>query len=861
MKLRPLSILGLVLLMAWSAPVDSETRLTGQAGYWFDDNDQTDLATATHFPYQSSLRFSPGNLGGTLWLRIPIDNTGPPVQQLLRMGPTLLQAVEFWQKNGEEVIDHQRSGLRIPMAERRLPEQEILFPLTLTSGRNVLYLRLYNRTHSLPYIELWDVPSWNRYHALFNMRTGLIYGIKLVLIPLILIQAVWSHQRGGLYLGLALCSYLLYEATYEGLAALWLWPQQPMLSLIMSPLSLSLGMIFITLFVLDAVPYRGSTKLWRKFLWAVPAIPLLSLAGLVLSDFNYNSYWMSGMVIAMSLILLTFILKAWHRGFRFAPYIWLILSLVAAAILVRIGVATGVWIGLYPVDLWLTSFLVIIVSTLLVAVQTVQLRHLDGLLARNLREIGQARDQANRASRSKSLLLARISHDLRTPLHTLMGYIDLAQRERPEGVMGRYLKMMASSAQKMVMLIDELLQFARGEEGRLELNLRPAFLHGLIQPLCAQAESLAAAHDNEFRLAADLEEAGMVVIIDSERLYSVLINLLSNACRATITGIVTLSVQSHVENGRVRLNFAVRDTGPGIAPEDQERIFLPFEHGSSDVHSVGLGLAIARQLVRLMGGELQLSSQPGIGADFHFSLMVAQAHEADVQPVINFTAPYGYNGPVCTLLVVDDVDENRIFMQDLLTGMGFDVKLASDVPEALNEIWGEHLSAAIVDQYLPFGTGWEILDAIKMTNPELPVVLLSAAPGYPPVNRTASWSFDAELLKPLRVDELTQVLGRLLNLVWRFNNTDAPSAILLKELPAGPMTRDDLYALRQMAHEGSLFEVEDWVEKWQHRTEERDFLERITPLIATARLSAVVQVVDRRLTASADFAGNAAESE
>ncbi len=75
------------------------------------------------------------------------------------------------------------------------------------------------------------------------------------------------------------------------------------------------------------------------------------------------------------------------------------------------------------------------------------------------------------------------------------------------------------------------------------------------------------------------------------------------------------------------------------------------------------------------------------------------------------------------------------------------------------------------------------------------------------------------------------------------------------------MTRDDLYALRQMAHEGSLFEVEDWVEKWQHRTEERDFLERITPLIATARLSAVVQVVDRRLTASADFAGNAAESE
>ena len=82
------------------------------------------------------------------------------------------------------------------MAERRLPEQEILFPLTLASGHNILYLRLCNRTHSLPYIELWDVPSWNRYRTLFNMRTGLIYGIKLVLIPLILIASIFGAVVG-----------------------------------------------------------------------------------------------------------------------------------------------------------------------------------------------------------------------------------------------------------------------------------------------------------------------------------------------------------------------------------------------------------------------------------------------------------------------------------------------------------------------------------------------------------------------------------------------------------------------------------------------------------------------------------------
>ena len=242
-----------------------------------------------------------------------------------------------------------------------------------------------------------------------------------------------------------------------------------------------------------------------------------------------------------------------------------------------------------------------------------------------------------------------------------------------------------------------------------------------------------------------------------------------------------------------------------------------------------------------------LQSQSGAGADFNFSLVVPRAHEADVLPTANFSAPYGYYGPVLTLLIVDDVAENRMFMQDMLTGMGFDVVMAEDIAEALSEAFKYPLSGAIVDQYLPSGSGWEILDALKIMTPELPVILLSAAPGSPPVTRQADWQFDAQLLKPIRVDELTQTLGRLLNLVWRFNNDEHETAIVLEQLPTNPMGYDDLRALRQMAYEGSLFEVEDWIEKWQHRPEERNFIEQLIPLVATARLSAIVQLVDRRL--------------
>ena len=468
---------------------------------------------------------------------------------------------------------------------------------------------------------------------------------------------------------------------------------------------------------------------------------------------------------------------------------------------------------------------------------------------RNLIEISAARDSAARVSRSKSLLLARISHDLRTPLHTLMGYLDLAQRERPDGVMGRYVKMMIASSQKMLNLIDELLQFARGEEGRLELNHRSTFLHALIQQIDAQAETLAADYNTRFVRNIDVDSSLLVVVIDAPRLYSVLINLLSNACRATVNGVVSLSIQGNMQGDTARLRFAVQDTGPGIPLEEQARIFLPFEHGSSGTHGTGMGLTIARQLVRLMGGELLLESQPGAGALFHFTLNVPLAKEADVLPAATLTAPYGYNGPVCTLLVVDDVVENRMFMQDLLTGMGFDVRVAADLTDALEEARSCRLDGAIVDQYLISSSGWDILDALKAIHSDLPVILLSAAPGAPPATRTSPWQFDAQLLKPLRVEELTQLLGRLLNLVWRFSNADQPTSVVLQTLPSGPLGREDLLNLRQMADEGSLFEVEDWIEQWQNRPEERDFLEQITPLLATARLSAIVRLVDQRLAA------------
>jgi CheY-like chemotaxis protein len=156
------------------------------------------------------------------------------------------------------------------------------------------------------------------------------------------------------------------------------------------------------------------------------------------------------------------------------------------------------------------------------------------------------------------------------------------------------------------------------------------------------------------------------------------------------------------------------------------------------------------------------------------------------------------------------------------------------------------VDAAIVDQYLLDGDGWKVLDGLKAMDPDRPVILLSGTPAQPPADRASPWAFDACLLKPLQMEAFTQVLGERLNLVWHAERATAPSPAPVQP-PVGPVTAADLAILRRAAHEGSLFEVEDWIERRRHLREERDFLNQLAPLVADARLPAIVSLVDRRI--------------
>jgi len=831
-------------LAAARLPVNAPTwPLTEQARFWLDPTGEADLAAVIQVPLQARANPNFGNRRGALWLRLDLDNPGLPAERILRVGPAMLESVDLWQAGGGPIL-HQASGLAVPQSRRPLPGRFALFPLRLPSGGSTLYLRLAGPSKLNPNLSLWQPAALQHWGDGFEIRTALMLGGLLMTAQMSLLYAIWAREWSWAAFGGGILNYVIYQACYEGFAALWLWPEHPRLSYVVLPATAALTQALLAIFLLGFIPLKSLHRGWR-LLWALPVATAAGLGAVFLVDYRVGMPIIEAVGVACSVALPLLSLAAWRAGFRPARYALMSFGLIYSATLLRVGLLFGWWPNVYMADLWLMPLSGVMASSLLLLALIEQLRDLREAQARNMADLATARDSARRANRSKSLFLARVSHDLRTPLQSLTGYLDLARRENPGGAVGRYLEVIGNSGRNMLGLIEELLQFALGEEGRLTLEANPTFLHAFMRDIAAQGEILARPLGN--RLVLDLDVPAPVVEIDAERLHSVLMNLLSNACRLTHGGVVTLSVAGQVEGPLARLRFTVRDTGPGIAAEDQERIFEAFEHGQAGPRSTGLGLAIARQWVRLMGGELRVESALGHGAAFAFSLSVPIARESEVLPPAIWRAPRGYAGPVRTLLVVDDVAENRLYLQDLLTAMGFDVLLADGVQEARTACEAAPVDGAIVDQYLLDGDGWQILDNLKSAHPALPVILLSAAPPKQPAHRHSPWTFDAELLKPVRTEDLARVLGARLKLDWRTEQSAPLPQAAPPRPPAGPMTAADLQVLRQAAHEGRLFDVEDWIELWLQRPEEQDFLDQLAPWVAAAALPTIVAIVDQRL--------------
>ncbi len=400
---------------------------------------------------------------------------------------------------------------------------------------------------------------------------------------------------------------------------------------------------------------------------------------------------------------------------------------------------------------------------------------------------------AEAANTAKSAFLSTMSHEIRTPMNAILGYAQLMARDPSLGSEAQAnLKIIGRSGEHLLALINDVLDMSKIEAGRVELNQATFNLARLLNDLAAMFRLRAEAKALQFELVTNGESAPYVVA-DEGKTRQVLINLLGNAVKFTQHGRIRLLVTLESrDSGQLWLSASVNDTGPGVADEDQAKLFVPFSQLQGNLNTqqgTGLGLAISRSYACLMGGDITVASAVGRGSTFLFEIPISRgdAGFTKKRPVHGRVMGIRAGQEPPKILVVDDQVENRRWLIKLLGSLGFRVGEADNGETAI-EAWKDWQPGLILmDVHMPVMDGLEAIRRIKSQDggEETKVVALTASAMHED-RRTAEQSgADDFIAKPCSEDELLEKIAVHLNITYDY---DAAAA----EDEPGPLPSETL---------------------------------------------------------------------
>ncbi len=378
-------------------------------------------------------------------------------------------------------------------------------------------------------------------------------------------------------------------------------------------------------------------------------------------------------------------------------------------------------------------------------------------------QLEEARERAEAASRAKSQFLANVSHEIRTPLNGVLGMAQLLALSNLDQEQREQLGMIQSSGENLLTILNDILDLAKIEADMLQLVHKPFSPAALVNEVSRLYTHLCS--QKEIELVTDIgQELPAAVLGDPQRIKQILFNLLGNAVKFTHQGTIRLSChQAGASPDQVSLQFSVCDTGIGISPRDQERIFAPFEQvdnsNTREYGGTGLGLSICRRLTQMMAGTLALQSSPGKGSCFTLTLGLAPVASAAVAEQQQPAAQAAVDAVTqLTVLVAEDNRINRFFIAKLLRQMGHQVLEAEDGQQALALLEQQRCDLVLMDIQMPVLDGTEALKEIRRQDAaqqcHTRVIALTAYAMEGDRCKFLAQGFDGYLPKPLNSGDL-----------------------------------------------------------------------------------------------------------